>query len=507
MNNRDASFSPRPPDTIAARCSRLALAIIVFGTALRCVVMLLRPFNFDEALTFSFIRLPWFEMFERFFSSCDMMPPLYFILLKLLGGALFWQFLPRFFSLLSGVGIMWVSYRLGSRLFSPAVGVLTCLMIACSERFIYLSSEARVYSIWTVVSLGTMYYFFLSLSHPRRVYRYLCAFFLLLSVWLHYFGVFLLLLQLGVCLVPGAVSRPFRRLLIAVSLFGLMGITTAVALKYRFYPYVFRAFQQEVRPAAALWELLLLYANHWSTRLWFIGVFVGALFLRRTALRGIAWSGSGALRFLQALAQRPRQLMVLAGIIPVLVAVAGAFLRRTYLHYPSYFLTAFAFFYLLIAWAHSVYPPPARRWLVAFAAVILVANAVRFVGLYGRPSLTVEADARVIADYLRERLGPADMVAVTDVSETLNIFHYLDRPFRQVISMEQLGRELDSGWLCLAMTEVIHDPLQLRGIRSLWLVRPLNKPFVLPESFQGHLELLRRQELSGVQIDWYRIVL
>lgn len=125
-------------------------------------------------------------------------PPLYELILhvwmKAFGnGPLTVRILPLIFACCCPVTL----YYFGKRFFSTEVGVISSLLLSCSDVLFYYSHDCRVYSLFLLLSLLSVYFFFELLYVEIQKVRSIFLFILFSSllIYAHYFGIFILVFQ------------------------------------------------------------------------------------------------------------------------------------------------------------------------------------------------------------------------------------------------------------------------------------------------------------------------
>src|SRR6185312_5433041 len=125
-------------------------------------------------------------------------PPLFEVLLhfwiKLFGISPFSvRLLPALFACLCPV----ILYYFAKRNFSLRVGIASSLLLTFSDLLLYYSHDCRVYSLFILLSLLSVYYFFEGLYDDRRTFfkQILFVVFSTLLIYAHYFGFFILIIQ------------------------------------------------------------------------------------------------------------------------------------------------------------------------------------------------------------------------------------------------------------------------------------------------------------------------
>ncbi|NOZ71593.1 MAG: hypothetical protein GXP38_06730 [Chloroflexi bacterium] len=105
------------------------------------------------------------------------------------------EFWVRFPSAFFGVVAVYYLYRLTCIWLGERVALIASLLLAISPLHIWYSQDARYYSLLSALSLATVTYFFLVLTHPKRQWHdwILLVLSALLSIYTHLFSVWYLL--------------------------------------------------------------------------------------------------------------------------------------------------------------------------------------------------------------------------------------------------------------------------------------------------------------------------
>jgi len=165
----------------------LFILILLVGTLLRTYNLSSESGSFDEANTISFTKHP---------NSDFGNPPFYYIFLD------YWTYLfgdnefsIRFPSVIFGLLSILVLYYLASLLFNKRIALFGALILAVNPFHIYLSQQARMYSLFTLFSLLSLIYFFKILKDGRKKNMILYLFFNALNLYTHYFAIFVLFIE------------------------------------------------------------------------------------------------------------------------------------------------------------------------------------------------------------------------------------------------------------------------------------------------------------------------
>ncbi len=157
----------------------------------------------------------WFdETMSLYFSQQDLgsilnppsyeahIPPLYYLMLH------FWiglfgtsEFAVRSLSAIFGGLSIFALYKLGKYLFNVKIAIYSSFIMAISIFQIYFSQEARMYSLLTLTTLLSIFFFVKSLNEnrPRFWVSYIIA--SILMLYSHAYGIFILILQFFCLLV------------------------------------------------------------------------------------------------------------------------------------------------------------------------------------------------------------------------------------------------------------------------------------------------------------------
>jgi uncharacterized membrane protein len=122
-----------------------------------------RDYWYDEAFTGILLKAPWGEMNQMIFD--DVHPPLYYWLAKLWAAPFLYS--PagiRSFSLVLGVAIVFSIFWIGMKMFNKKAGLLAAVFVAFSPFAIEYSQEARMYSLFGLLMLWSVWFFYQALK-------------------------------------------------------------------------------------------------------------------------------------------------------------------------------------------------------------------------------------------------------------------------------------------------------------------------------------------------------
>jgi len=173
------------------------LVILVLALLLR-LINLNQSLWLDEAVQAITSRGSFLNIFQEL--RGDFHPPLYHLLIwlwvHLFGSS---EIILRLPSVFFGVATVGVVYLMAKKFFSEKLSIIAALFLATAPFHIYYSQEARNYALTTLLAALSMYYFIKERQRKRAPLGYLLSTTLLL--YTNYFGLFILLAQVLVCLI------------------------------------------------------------------------------------------------------------------------------------------------------------------------------------------------------------------------------------------------------------------------------------------------------------------
>jgi 4-amino-4-deoxy-L-arabinose transferase-like glycosyltransferase len=178
---------------VSSRFLLLLFVLVAFG--LRIYHLDYQPLRGDESFSiqFSAHELDW--LFPNI-ANVEPNPPFYYLLLHYwmapLGQS---EFVTRFLSLLFGVISVPLIYRLGRAMGRPSVGALAAVLLAINPFQVWHAQDVRNYTVWPALSMASLVFLLLALRQGRLRHWVGYAGLALLSVYTHYYDLFLLFFQ------------------------------------------------------------------------------------------------------------------------------------------------------------------------------------------------------------------------------------------------------------------------------------------------------------------------
>jgi len=179
----------------------IPVGLILLNFILKIFFLGSRDIAMDEPFTIFYSQVGFPALFEMLKTENN--PPLFFLLLH------FWikvfsisafsvRFLPFLFSTLTAP----VIYLTGKRFFSVQSGILASLIFTFSNYHLAFSHEARVYPLFALLTCLSMYFFLSLVQNPeRKPPLYLLILANVLLIYSHFFGFFVIGIQLLSCLI------------------------------------------------------------------------------------------------------------------------------------------------------------------------------------------------------------------------------------------------------------------------------------------------------------------
>ncbi|MFH1850213.1 MAG: glycosyltransferase family 39 protein [archaeon] len=145
---------------------------------------------FDEAFTAQALREGFGDMMKTIYS--DVHPPLYYAFMKLWTGIFgYSEYALRLPSAIFGVACVYLSCLLGRSWYDGKTGLLAALLLSLSGLFLRYCQEARMYTMFTMFALLTLYFFtkrnwqLFALSAILGIYTHFMGFVVILIVLVH----------------------------------------------------------------------------------------------------------------------------------------------------------------------------------------------------------------------------------------------------------------------------------------------------------------------------------
>lgn len=179
----------------------IPVGLIILNFVLKIMYLGRQDIAMDEPFTIYYAQAGFSSLFEMLKTENN--PPLFFLLIhlwiRIFGISAFSvRFLPFLFSTLTAPLI----YLTGKRFFSLRSGIFASLVFTFSNYQLGFSHEARVYSLFALLTCISMYFFLSLIQNPgKRSSIYLLIITNILIIYSHFFGFFVIGVQMLSCLI------------------------------------------------------------------------------------------------------------------------------------------------------------------------------------------------------------------------------------------------------------------------------------------------------------------
>jgi len=417
----------------------LILLLILLAFALRLYRLDYQSLRGDESFTIWFSAHSWSWLLPNI-ANVEPNPPLYYFLLhywmQALGQS---EFATRLLSLLFGVLSVPVVYLLGKSLGQPAAGVLSAFLMAINPFQIWHAQDVRNYTIWPVLSMAALIFLLHALQEGKMRYWAGWLGMTLLSLYIHYYDLFMLLFQnlfFLILLSTGWGLRSSRRRLL------LMWLVIQVVLAIMYVPWLlygssrllFYTTRGESPPLWAVFSRSLTTLSLGETVPAELAA-VSAPFLLIALLIGLGY----ALRRERRLALFLILYIVVPSVCIFIAAQVRPLFRARYLSIiaPAYYLT---FCYAVIALRDEL-----PRWRMAPMVVgtvfFVLSGAYSLYNYHFNPVYQKSPNWRALADYIETETGRDDVIVLNYPDTTFSYYYDGGSPVH-ILPRESLTEEI-----------------------------------------------------------------
>ena len=419
------------------------LLLVLLAFALRLYRLDSQPLRGDESFTiqFSAHSLRWLV---PSIANVEPNPPLYYFVLhywmEVLGQS---EFITRFLSLVFGVLAVPAIYRLGNALGRPKVGMLAAFLVAINPFQIWHAQDVRNYTIWPLLSIGGLIFLVYALRTGGKRYWAGYAAMTILSLYTHYYDLFMLLVQNVFVLIliltgwhRGETLGPSRRrlLLTWLAIQSLLAVTYVPWLAYGSSRLFFYTTHADSPPLWAVFSRSLTAFSLGETVPRELAA-VSLPFLLALLLIGLAY----ALRKDRFVGLFLILYVVVPSICIFITAQVRPLFRERYLNVvaPAYYL---GISYGLLAIRNEL-----PRWklapLVAGVGLLALGSAYSLSNHYWNPAYSKSPDWRAMTDHLAEETEPGDVIVLNYPDPTFS-YYYHGRAPSSILPREPLSEEI-----------------------------------------------------------------
>jgi len=189
----------------------MPLLFVILNILLKTLFLDYRDLSVDEPYTVFYSQKSLSELLKMFETENN--PPLFFLILhfwiRLFGISVFAvRFLPMIFSSLTVLFL----YKTGKRFFNNEIAITTSILYTFSNFHQFYSQETRVYSLYCLLSVISMYLFLFIISGKgkRNHYVWLLVTNTLL-IYSHFFGFFIIVVQIASAVFIAPIRRHYLK--------------------------------------------------------------------------------------------------------------------------------------------------------------------------------------------------------------------------------------------------------------------------------------------------------
>lgn len=211
-----------------------AIALLAVNLLLKILFLDQASVAWDEPFTIYHAQMSAKGIIRHLFNGNN--PPGFELILhawiKLFGTSAFSvRFLPCVFSSLTAMMV----FLLGNKAFSYRIGLVTALIFTCSNFHLFFAHEARVYALFGLLTVTSVYLFFAMVQTKRKRYAFALALVNGMLLYCHYFGFFVLAIEgLAVLLIAGLRKAHFLRFALTFTGSLLLFLPNIITLAGRF---------------------------------------------------------------------------------------------------------------------------------------------------------------------------------------------------------------------------------------------------------------------------------
>lgn len=499
-----------PQGHLLGETSAAAMAALlgIIALALRVLPFAQQSLSVDEGVIWATCKFPLSQIVSRLISLHEVHPPLYFLLQALwmrLGDS---ELMLRLPSMLCGTLLVVLAYAWFRRLGSPFTATLGTLLMALSAFQMLYSREARMYPLLSLLCLASLYCFtrLAGLGGPDRKGlpgnripwgpAYVAS--TLLALYVHYYALLILLVQVCYLAFSGRSGRPAESSgssagswILRLLLVGLGFLPWFLVQYFLTGKLFYQAGAQDLslRFKPGLLQLVMVYFDlTFSHTLKYVPY--SALATALLVLAACAWA-------LGSLAAPQRLFLALVLFLPPLAAwTLSAFTPIRIYEFKYFMVITPALWFLLAAFVTRV----PWRTLGSTALVFLVAVNLTSAANYTYNPDYANQDWRGLAQRIKQSGSPADFLVVEPAMNWSALGYYYRGP-ATVFAADQLPPEWDQKrrpncaylWFCVTPTH----PLEQRIHLGEWFSRRFDRL----ASYQEPRQLL----FSQLRVEVFRV--
>lgn len=487
--------------------------IILFGAFLRLYGLNAESFWLDEGATYYAIQHGKSYILNNIFTKATLVPehfnqggeaPFFFLISyywsKLFGLKIYMLRLP---SAIFGIISIYVVFLLGKELFNIKAGLISAFILAINHQHIYYSQEFRMYSLVILLASLSVYFLFKALKEGWKIYWIGYVASIILLLYTHYYGIFILLFEYIYLLAYWRVNIKFTKQIVIASfsiallylpylpvlikqisissgfgrLFGKPSLLRLGEVYFSFNSYISPDLQTRIS---------LINGNPWGITLsgWFListVLLIGTLLFFLFVI-GVLFSNR---RFgIKKVMDNRYALLLLWLLIPVIIPFIISYLiPSSSIFGPNkYAMFASPAYYLIVSQGFLVFKKFQNPLLVLLVVLSIIPLYSYYLN-FDKPQY------KEVANYLKDNLKEGEMIFVHAANTILPLGYYSDleniEGIKDVDQLKDLAANRNSLWIVLSM-ERYSDP---KGTIKNYL--------------DSHYNIDKYIELTGIKIIYY----
>jgi len=400
-------------------------------------------------------------------SSETQIPPLYYILLhfwiRLVGTS---EFAVRSLSAIFGSLSIFALYKLGKKIFNVKIAIYSSLILAVSIFHIYFSQEARMYSLLTLTTIVSIFFFLKSLNENRL--RFWASYIIvsILMLYTHSYGIFILIFQFFYLLFYYRNKIGYVKNGLIAFFLVILGFFPWLIKLFETTPYILEGYSAIAwipKPNIILiLGTILIFCNSSVVSLLVFGYSIRSIFqldnLKKRFNKSAFFESVRRIKacFFDSSKFGVNFCFIWMGIPFILSLLISLIFQPIYL--PKYLILVSPAFYLLVSEGLTKKNLKIRYILLL---ILLIDSAMISYSYYTHLN---KEQWREAAIYIQEREATGDLIIINAPWLELNLKHYYNgsNVIRGVQTVDQLNEALPTTehpkvWLILAH-DIITDP-------------------------------------------------
>lgn len=396
--------------------------ILLFGAALRIYKLGTNSLWFDEGLDLMYA--------DKIISLKDTCLLPFHVILNYCWGRLgSSEFILRLPSAIFGIISILVIYRLGKLFFDKKIGLVSAVILAISPFHIYYSQETRMYSILLLLVLLAVYFLERFLRNGKFGYLFGYVIFTVLSIFVHYIALAVLLAENIFFLIYFKKCKYLRAKWFIGHFIILLLMSPGLLLIFSQLRYIVKS-SLWWWVSSISWKTIPITLKNFSigynaTSITYIPACALYFFL-------FIWGIYVARRKNEDIA-----LLLFCLFIPILIVFVMSIFKSFYV--DRYFISGLPFYLIIVA---NGIAGLKKRYLIASLFIIFIFSYLSLKNYYSNylpnsfihhVGVQIKTDTRSVAKYICENFEEEDLISHADENTVPQIWYYLTPKYRGII--------------------------------------------------------------------------